>query len=96
MISKPCGLFIDPTGQFLGASPDGIVSCDCCEARLVEIKCPSTDLESYSHIHQQTNKLKEKDVYYGQVQSQMMVTGMKETWFFVFYQDKYSHLELIR
>ena len=26
---------------FLGASPDGIVSCDCHDQKLLEIKCPS-------------------------------------------------------
>ena len=39
------GLVINPEYPFLGASPDGIVSCDCCGIGLVEIKCP------YSHRH---------------------------------------------
>ncbi|GBP08213.1 hypothetical protein EVAR_78715_1 [Eumeta japonica] len=33
---KPCGLFIDPEIDFLGASPDGIVGDDT----VVEVKCP--------------------------------------------------------
>lgn len=37
-----CGLYIDHTRAYLGASPDGIATCDCCEeSRLVEIKCPT-------------------------------------------------------
>ncbi|CAB3257324.1 unnamed protein product [Arctia plantaginis] len=33
---KPCGLFIDPEIDFLGASPDGVVG----EDTVVEVKCP--------------------------------------------------------
>ncbi|KAK7499783.1 hypothetical protein BaRGS_00008874 [Batillaria attramentaria] len=36
------GLIVNPDFPFVGASPDGIVSCACCGARSVclEIKCP--------------------------------------------------------
>ena len=34
------GLFIDHTNPFLGASPDGMVECSCCDKGVVEIKCP--------------------------------------------------------
>lgn len=35
------GLVVNPNYPHLGASPDGIVSCDCCEnQRVLEIKCP--------------------------------------------------------
>ena len=27
------GLFVDSHNPFLGATPDGIVQCDCCEGR---------------------------------------------------------------
>ena len=33
------GLVIDPCYPFLGASPDGYVSCDCCGKGVLEIKC---------------------------------------------------------
>ena len=33
------GLVINPRWPFIGASPDGIVSCGCCETRILEIKC---------------------------------------------------------
>ena len=91
---RSCGLYIDSEDQFLGASPDGIVSCDCCQDRLVEIKCPSTDLAAYPHLDKD-GKLKTKDPYYGQVQGQMMVTGSRQSWFFVFYEEHEGHLELI-
>ena len=34
------GLFISETQIFLGASPDGVVSCECCREGVLEIKCP--------------------------------------------------------
>ena len=37
---RECGLFIDKTKQYLGASPDLIVECSCCGKGVVEIKCP--------------------------------------------------------
>ena len=34
------GLFIDHVDPFLGASPDGMVQCNCCGKGVLEIKCP--------------------------------------------------------
>lgn len=34
------GLVIHPDYPYLGASPDGVISCSCCEPGLIEIKCP--------------------------------------------------------
>ena len=34
------GVLINPTFPYLGASPDGRVTCECCEDKLIEIKCP--------------------------------------------------------
>lgn len=36
------GLHTDTQHPYLGATPDRIVSCDCCGTGLLEIKCPST------------------------------------------------------
>ena len=33
-------LVLDPLHPFLGATPDGVISCDCCGNGVVEIKCP--------------------------------------------------------
>ena len=35
-----CGLVVHPCYPHLGASPDGIVICDCCGKGVLEIKCP--------------------------------------------------------
>ena len=39
---QECGLIVDPKMPFLGASPDGLVSCKCCGKGVIETKCPFT------------------------------------------------------
>lgn len=34
------GLVINPNCPYIGASPDGIINCDCCGKGCLEIKCP--------------------------------------------------------
>ena len=34
------GLVVHPSHPLMGASPDGIVSCECCGSGVVEIKYP--------------------------------------------------------
>ena len=36
----PPWLFVNPWYPHLGATPDGIISCDCCGTGVIEIKCP--------------------------------------------------------
>ena len=38
---KDNGLFIDLCHPYMGASPDGIVSCSCCGKGVLEVKCNS-------------------------------------------------------
>ena len=40
LVISECGLFLDKTNSFVGASPDRLMTCDCCENVCVEIKCP--------------------------------------------------------
>ena len=35
-----CGLLISDDYNFIAASPDGVISCDCCGHGILEIKCP--------------------------------------------------------
>ena len=37
---EQCGLFVHKQFQFIGTSPDGIVTCDCCGEGVLELKCP--------------------------------------------------------
>ena len=34
-----CGLILDPEFPFIGATPDGLVDCKCCNTGVLEIKC---------------------------------------------------------
>lgn len=34
------GLVINPSYPYIGASPDGVVDCQCCGQGQLEIKCP--------------------------------------------------------
>ena len=36
----PTGLYVNPGCPYLGATPDGLVSYDCCDEGIIEIKCP--------------------------------------------------------
>ena len=43
---KECGIILLDSHPFIGASPDAIASCSCCQNFCVEVKCPY----SISHI----------------------------------------------
>lgn len=81
-----CGIYISEDMPFLGASPDGVVSCSCCEEiRLLEVKCPTKEIQEL--IYLDDNKLlKKKTAYYGQVQGQLAITGLVHSYFYVFTQ----------
>ena len=42
------GLHVNPRYPHLGATPDRIVKCDCCENGLIEIKCPYKHMQAKS------------------------------------------------
>jgi len=79
------GLFLNPKWPYLGASPDGIVTCRCCTQGVVEIKCPfchrNDAVAELSHdvqfcLKKSSNTclfLDHAHVYYYQVQTQMFV-----------------------
>ena len=79
-----CGFFISKSHPFIGASPDLLVSCNCCGDGVVECKCPyskrdadiHTDLPDYVLIGADgQHNLKRNHLYYAQVQTQLAVTG---------------------
>lgn len=79
---KDTGLHVNTAYPYLGASPDGLVSCSCCGAGLLEIKCPYSvrNLNSTSASYlcsSSTNseyRLSRTHEYYYQVQGQMGIT----------------------
>lgn len=83
-ISK-CGFIISTETPYIGATPDSVVSCDCCGEGCVEVKCPYSVRDSpVSDIASHKNsslasingklQLKRDHDHYFQVQTQMYVT----------------------
>ena len=73
---------MDPEHLYLGASPDGVVSCECCGRGLLEVKCPFCMKEGLEVTESPGFCLDQKDdqwklrrghAYYYQVQMQMFV-----------------------
>jgi len=97
-----CGLFVDETRPYLCASPDAVVSCDCCGQGLLEVKCPLSSAgihpsdANLPYLQHSDGKLvlKHSHKYYAQIQCQMAVR--KRPWcdFFVYSRHGY-HLERI-
>ena len=65
----------------MAASPDGVITCDCCGVGTLEIKCPfcardePPDVAEIEYLSDVTNKtrLKENHAYYYQLQAQINV-----------------------
>ena len=81
---QKAGLLISTKYPFLGATPDGIVSCSCCGTGLLEVKCPFkyrdsnpceiNDTSFYLQIEPDgTKSLNQAHDYYYQVQGQMAI-----------------------
>ena len=84
-----CGLFVDETLSYVGASPDRILLCSCCEKACVEIKCPYpinytkscySNLE-YSRLCDGKTAFKKSHKYYTQCMLQMAATETIKNYF---------------
>ena len=80
---NPSGLYIHQHHVFIGASPDLLVSCDCCGEGLVEFKSPyegdkvvnvTETLQGLVYLDNDL-RLKKNHNYYAQVQGQMAITN---------------------
>ena len=100
---RECGLFVHPDCIYMAASPDAVVTCDCCGQGLLEIKCPLqiayTTPQACPPAYLDRNSdnslsLRESHQYHTQVLMQLAVT--KYTWcdLFVFTRTGY-HLQRI-
>jgi len=85
---EQCGLIINSDYPFMGASPDALVSCQCCGKGVVEIKCPYNfrcdDVMDYvvssdSCFTGHDFQLKKEHRYYYQAQAQMYICDVA-TW----------------
>ena len=95
------GFFINPSVPFLGASPDGLVSCDCCGVSVIEVKCPfcvkSDMLDSVSYLEKDSEgklTLNRNHQYFYQVQTQLGVCKL-ESAYLVVWTEKDLHVECI-
>ena len=81
------GLFVCEKLPYLAASPDGLVECDCCDRRVLELKCPyclKSEVKSIKDVpYLKDGCLKEDHDYYYQMQMQMLCTKTKYADFFV-------------
>lgn len=93
-----CGLFISKQHPFIGATPDGLVECECCGEGIIEVKCSFAyqfltpvevaDIQDYNLCLEDGQvKLKKTSKWYTQIQTQMGVTG-KPWCDFVFFTRK--------
>ena len=97
---RDSGLFRSEVYPYVGALPDGILECFCCETIFViEIKCPTkatkmllTELaisdESFCMEYVNGEYILKKDhAYYYQVQLQMFLTQAKECYCFAYSRE---------
>ena len=101
-----CGLSLSKLHPFMGASPDGIVSCSCHEKSLIEVKCPYScskqSLADYadgkkSVCLQQVDgglKLNKSHSYYYQIQCQLNICEF-QLCYFVVWSPEELHVEEI-
>lgn len=57
LVVRQCGLFIIEGHPYMGTSPDGLVKCDCCPERVLEIKCPES-MKKFLEENMEKNKEK--------------------------------------
>ena len=98
---RSTGLIIHREEPYLAATPDGIVSCDCHEDHVLEIKCPfSSKDKKISEIECSTSFLDENGIlkdthhYYEQVQGQMAISETFKC-YFVTYTEQQVHIQII-
>ncbi|KXJ06371.1 hypothetical protein AC249_AIPGENE12226 [Exaiptasia diaphana] len=90
---------------YIGASPDGLLSCKCCGQSVVEIKCPFSIRDSsvtewwqptdFLERRNNTIQLKREHKYYYQVNGEMAVTGALRCYLLV-WTPKELHVEVIK
>ncbi|CAN7996132.1 unnamed protein product, partial [Ixodes hexagonus] len=92
------GLVVMPEKPFLGASPDGIVSCSCCGSAVLEVKCPlSLKYATFAGpvpFLDEDMHLNKCHAYYAQVQMQMALLQLPRT-FFVVYSTRDLYIDVV-
>ena len=98
---RETGFYVGVDYPFLGASPDGIVSCDCHDQKLLEIKCPSKYEDGFLNWENDKDfplakdkSLKTSHQYYFQVQLQMFACTFSSV-DFLLYSPKNNGIVLL-
>ena len=89
----------------MGATPDNIFTCSCCENTCVEYKCPYSirseevsdawNKTAYLELNGNELRFKKSHNYYAQIQGQMAITGNRKTYFVVWTEKGNPFIELI-
>ena len=89
------GLTLYKEAPYIGSSPDGLVSCDCCkEPALVELKAPfrlrQVGLTSWKLLEYLDEKqfLRKSHTYYHQISLYMGVFNLKRAHFVIYAKDE--------
>ena len=88
------GLVLYKLRPFIGASPDGLLSCDCCQNAIIEIKCPyrlkDTGITSWSILEYfDTNQnLKKSHTYFNQINLTQGILQRKVAYFVVYAKNE--------
>nr|XP_033940133.1 uncharacterized protein LOC117447530 [Pseudochaenichthys georgianus] len=97
-ICQDSGLVLSPTFPYLGATPDGVVSCKCCGVGVLEIKCPYCVAAPSDHTCLESrdgqDRLKKTHAYFYQVQTQLFLCDVEYADFVLWVNGK-IHLERI-
>ncbi|XP_064483129.1 uncharacterized protein LOC135395981 [Ornithodoros turicata] len=80
------GLCVLTGCPFVGASPDGIIQCECCEAKILEVKCP-VSVQRLTQQHLRSERLKATSQFYTQMQIQMGATSISSGVLFIYQDD---------
>ena len=99
------GLLLNNQWPFLGASPDGLISCKCCGQGALEVKCPYScrDIPSSEYASKQNfmlspaqrkYALKQDHHYNYQVQCQLFISGAQHAHSLVWTPHE-THIETI-
>ena len=91
---KSCGLMVSQAHPYMAATPDAMVTCQCCMPATVEVKCPykarfgsiQDNWQETDFLIKATNGdiiLKTSHNYYAQVQGQMALASCNRAYFVV-------------
>lgn len=100
LVVRESGLYVMEGRPYIGASPDGLVECECCPKRVLEVKCPKTMKKLVQENMEKTKenvpgqKLRHTMTFFYQVQMQMNLTGVRHSVFVYISADDNLHIKV--